>query len=185
MEVHDTHSHEPVFCFSTIPVKEDRCLETGRKPLISRCGIQYRSLLPCDQPPVSFCWQRVSLCHQIGRTTSSGTDFFDAALGPYGRPPQSLLEVHDFQTVYGMDPGGVYRGSGRVIPRDGQDRGSMYEGPEWGAFDKSRRRDMWHKATAWEYWIPGCLSTSTELLQVLSHRTGPFRRDIQQGSSQW
>lgn len=88
--------------------------------------------------------------------------FFDAALGPYGRPHQSLQELHDFQTAYGMDPGGVQRGPGRGIPRDGQGRGSMYEGPEWGAFGKSRRRHAWHKATAWEYWIPGCLSTSSE-----------------------
>ena len=74
--------------------------------------------------------------------------FFDAALGPYGRPHQCLLELHDFQTAYGMDPGGVQRGPGRGIPRDGQGRGSMYEGPEWGAFGKSRRRHAWHKATA-------------------------------------
>jgi hypothetical protein len=37
--------------------------------------------------------------------------FFDASLGPYGRPHQSLLELHDFQTAYSMDPGGVECGS--------------------------------------------------------------------------
>jgi hypothetical protein len=65
--------------------------------------------------------------------------FFDAALGPYGRPHQSLLELHDFQTAYGMDPGGVQRGPGRGIPRDGQGRGSMYEGPEWGFRQEPRQ----------------------------------------------
>ncbi len=31
MEVHDTNSHEPVFCFSTTPTKKARCLEAARK----------------------------------------------------------------------------------------------------------------------------------------------------------
>ena len=88
--------------------------------------------------------------------------FFDAALGPYARPHQSLLDLHDFQTAYGMDPGGVQRGPGKGIPRDGRGRGSMYTGTEYGAFGKSCRRHAWHKCTAWEFWIPRCLSTSTE-----------------------
>jgi hypothetical protein len=46
-----------------------------RKSLLSRCGRPCRALLPCGQPPACFCWQRVSLRHQCGRTTSSGTDF--------------------------------------------------------------------------------------------------------------
>jgi hypothetical protein len=38
----------------------------------------------------------------------------------------------------------------------------MYDGTEYGAFGKSCHRYAWHKSSAWEYWIPGCLSTSTE-----------------------
>jgi hypothetical protein len=66
--------------------------------------------------------------------------FFDAVLGPYGRPHQSLLDLHDFQTAYGMDPGGVQCGSCKRIPRDGQDRGGMYDGVEYGTFGKSHHR---------------------------------------------
>ncbi len=95
--------------------------------------------------------------------------FFDATLGPYGRPHQSLLELLDFQTAYGMDPGGVQCGPGKGIPRDGQGRGSMYEGAEYGAFGKSRRRHAWHKATAWEYWTPGSRCT-LQRLQVVHMR---------------
>jgi hypothetical protein len=64
--------------------------------------------------------------------------FFETALGPYGRPHQSLLEIHDFQTAYVMDQGGVQCGPGRGIPRDGQGRGNMYDGAEYDAFGKSR-----------------------------------------------
>jgi hypothetical protein len=50
MEVHDTHSHEPVFLFSTIPTKEARCLDLGAmyfkfrraaflNQLKSKCGL--------------------------------------------------------------------------------------------------------------------------------------------------
>jgi hypothetical protein len=81
MEVHDTHSHEPVFLFSTIPVKEARCLEAARESLFSIGGRPYHALLPCGQPPACFCWQRVSLRHQRGRTTSSGTDFLTQLSG--------------------------------------------------------------------------------------------------------
>jgi hypothetical protein len=42
--------------------------------------------------------------------------FFDAVLGPYGRPHQSLLELHHFQTAYGMDPGGVSVGLAKAYP---------------------------------------------------------------------
>jgi hypothetical protein len=63
MEVHDTHSHEPVFLFSTIPSKEARCLEAAREPLISSGGRPCHALLPCGQPPACFCWQGVSLSH--------------------------------------------------------------------------------------------------------------------------
>jgi hypothetical protein len=63
--------------------------------------------------------------------------FFETPLGPYGRPHQSLLEIHDFQTAYDMDQGGVQCGSGRDIPRDGQVRGNMYEGEEYDSFGKS------------------------------------------------
>jgi len=81
MEVHDTHSHEPVFCFSTIPANKARCLEAARKHLLSSGGRPCRALLPCGQPPACFCWQRVSLRHQRGRTTSFGTDFLTQLSG--------------------------------------------------------------------------------------------------------
>ncbi len=32
--------------------------------------------------------------------------YFDVALGPYDRPFETLQEAHDFQTAYGMTPGG-------------------------------------------------------------------------------
>ncbi len=81
MEVHDTHSHEPVFCFSTIPAKKARCLEAARKHLLSSGGRPCRALLPCGQPPACLCWRRVSLRFQRGRTTSSGTDFLTQLSG--------------------------------------------------------------------------------------------------------
>ena len=81
MEVHDTHSPRTCVLFFTIPAKEARCLEAGRRPLLSSCGRPCRALLPCGQPPACFCWQRVSLRHQRGRTTSSGTDFLTQLSG--------------------------------------------------------------------------------------------------------
>jgi hypothetical protein len=81
MEVHDTHSHEPVFCFSTIPTKKARCLEAARKHLLSNGGRPFRALLPCGQPPAYLCWRRVILRFQCGRTTSSGTDFLTQLSG--------------------------------------------------------------------------------------------------------
>ena len=49
--------------------------------MLSNWGRQCRALLPCGQPPACFCWQRVSLRHQRGRTTSSGTDFLTQLSG--------------------------------------------------------------------------------------------------------
>jgi hypothetical protein len=163
MEVHDTHSHEPVFCSCRIPTKEARCLE------------EVSTLQMWETMPRSFAvWPTTSLLLLAASQFASPVReddkfwdrFFDSVLGSYGRPHQSLLDLHDFQTAYGMDPGGVQRGPGRGIPRDGQGRGSMYEGPEWGAFGKSRRRHACHKATAWEYWIPGTHNYVERFLKI-------------------
>ena len=99
MEVHGTHSHEPVFCFSTIP-RQRSPLSAGRKEAFD--------LQLWDTMPRSFAvWPTTSLLLLAASQFASPTReddqfwdrFFDAALGPYGRPHQSLLELHDFQTA--------------------------------------------------------------------------------------
>ena len=88
--------------------------------------------------------------------------YFDAALGPYARPFASLQEAHDFQTAYGMPPGSGKAGPGKGVPKNGKGRKPRYLCEEEGAEGQSRWRHRWWLSTAWEYWTPGCLSTSTE-----------------------
>jgi len=88
--------------------------------------------------------------------------YFDAALGPYARPFETLLEEHDFQTAYGMPPGGGKAGPGKGVPKNAEGRKPRYLCKEEGAEGHSRWRHRWWLSTAWEYWQPGCLSTSTD-----------------------
>ena len=87
---------------------------------------------------------------------------FDAALGPYGRPFEALQNLQDMHTAYGWSVTGGNSGTGKGVPKDGRGRLSHYAGPEHGAGGKSSRRHRWDLSSPWEYWKPGCLSTSTE-----------------------
>jgi hypothetical protein len=88
--------------------------------------------------------------------------YFDAALGPYDRPFETLLEEHDFQTAYGMSPGGGKTGPVKGVPKNAEGRKPQYLCKEEGAEGQSRWSHRWWLSTAWEYWQPGCLSTSTD-----------------------
>jgi hypothetical protein len=70
--------------------------------------------------------------------------------------------MRDLETTYGRRQGRdaerVWIGQG--IPAAGY-RVNRYQGPAWGTGGNSSRRWEWNKSTAWEYWIPGCLSESS------------------------
>ena len=52
--------------------------------------------------------------------------YFDAALGTYARPFETLQEEHDFQTAYGMPPGGGKAGPGKGVPKNIEGRKPRY-----------------------------------------------------------
>jgi hypothetical protein len=52
--------------------------------------------------------------------------YFDTALGPYARPFETLLEEHDFQTVYGIPLGVGKSGSGKGVPKNTEGRKPRY-----------------------------------------------------------
>jgi hypothetical protein len=70
--------------------------------------------------------------------------------------------MRDLETAYGRRQGSdsqrVWIGQG--VPAAGH-RVNRYLDPVFGAGGNISRRWEWNKSTAWEYWIPGCLSESS------------------------
>ena len=87
---------------------------------------------------------------------------FDTALGPYGRPFESLQNLQDMHTVYGWSATVGNSGTDKGVPKDDRVRLSHYTDPEHGAGGNSSRRHRWDLSSPWEYWKPDCLSTSTD-----------------------
>ena len=69
--------------------------------------------------------------------------YFDAALGPYARPFETLLEEHDFQTEYGIPPGGGKSGTGKGVPKNAEGRKPRYLCKEEDTEGQSRWRHRW------------------------------------------
>ena len=89
--------------------------------------------------------------------------FFDAALGACARPFEALQDAHDFHAAYGMPPGGGMHGPGKGVPADPDGRRARYTSAKQGPEGRSTRwRHRWYLSSAWEYWQPGCLSSSTD-----------------------
>lgn len=89
--------------------------------------------------------------------------FFDAALGPCARPFEALQDAHDFHAAYGMPPGGGMHRPGKGVPADPDGRRARYTSAKQGPDGRSTRwRHRWYLSSAWEYWQPGCLSSSTD-----------------------
>ena len=68
--------------------------------------------------------------------------------------------MRDLDTAYARRQGTNAPWIGQGVPKAGH-RTSRYLQFACGAGGNSYRRWQWNKSTAWEYWIPGCLSESS------------------------
>jgi len=76
------------------------------------------------------------------------------------RNEQARQAMRDLDTAYARRQGTNAPWIGQGVPKAGH-RTSRYLQFACGAGGNSYRRWQWNKSTAWEYWIPGCLSESS------------------------
>ena len=88
--------------------------------------------------------------------------FFDAALGPYARPVEPCQEAQDFQTTHDMSPARSSTGPGKGVPACPDGKKARYLSSQHGPSGSSHWKHRWYLSSAWEYWQPGVLSSSTD-----------------------